>query len=71
MTYYESLINKYEELLDKKSSSIEYVITLARLYLKTNNVDKALSFYEALPCTSCLLHFALPGSLHNKAAVPL
>ncbi len=48
MSYYNSLIEKYEKALEVKPDSINAVINLARLYLKIQDIDKSISFYEAL-----------------------
>lgn len=48
MSYYASIINKYEKILENKPSSINAVISLARLYLKSKEIDKSINFYEAL-----------------------
>ncbi len=48
MTYYEELIEKYEKILSERPDSINAVVNLARLYLKTRDFDKSISCYEAL-----------------------
>ncbi len=48
MSYYHTLIEKYEKDLEAKPDSINAVVNLARLYLKTQDIDKSITFYEAL-----------------------
>ncbi len=48
MSYYDTLIEKYEKDLEAKPDSINAVVNLARLYLKTQDIDKSITFYEAL-----------------------
>ncbi len=48
MSYYAKLIENYEKILEADPKSVNAVVNLARLYLKTCNIEKSLVFYEAL-----------------------